>query len=245
MNGLVPAFFARIWGNEGSPVASRATAVCSSSVVGFEVTSETGNADLLPFTVKKDDWDALLAGVGADSYNYSSGTVTNGSDGVLELSMYPLSNGTGGGGVAPGNFGTVDIGTDDNSTAVLSRQIREGVNAADLAYHGGELRLGPDGTLLLNGDTGVSAAIKDDLESIKGQPRTIMLYTTVTGAGNNAMYTIVGFVGVRVMYVKLTGALASKKVVIQPAINFDSSAIVDDGAIHSSRYVYSNARLAR
>src|SRR4029077_18354334 len=113
-----------------------------------------------------------------------------------------------------GNFGTVDIGNDNNSTADLSRQIRFGINESDLAYIGGALQLGPDGTLLLNGDTGISAAIKDDLESVKGQPRAICIYSTVTGNGNNAMYTIVGFVGVRIMKVKLTGN--PKYVTIQP-----------------------------
>jgi hypothetical protein len=96
--------------------------------------------------------------------------------------------------------------------------------------------------LLLNGDTGISAAIKDDLESIKGQPKSICLYSTVTGNGNNATYTIVGFVGVRIMKVKLTGN--PKYVTIQPAAVIDASAI-DGSAPNSSKYIYSNVRLVR
>jgi Flp pilus assembly protein TadG len=237
VNGLVPSFFSKVLGSPGQTVAAKATAVMSSEVTGFQVTSETGNSDLLPFAVKKEKWDALIAGSGSDNYKYNStGAVSSGSDGILELSMYPLENG------ASGNFGTVDIGASNNSTADLTRQIRYGVNSSDLAYFGGSLQLGSDGTLLLNGDTGISAGIKDDLDSIKGKPRVICLYSTVTGNGNNAMYTIVGFVGVRIMYVKLTGN--PKYVIVQPAVVIDASAMIGSTP-NSSQYVYSNVRLVR
>jgi hypothetical protein len=236
VNGLVPAFFAKVLGSAGQTVAAKATAVMSSDVVGFQVTPETGNSDLLPFAVKKEKWDELVAGTGSDNYKYENGSVSGGSDGVLELNMYPISNG------ASGNFGTVDIGNPNNSTADLTRQILYGVNSSDLAYFGGALTLGPDGTVQLNGDTGISAGIKDDLEAIKGRPRTICLYSTVSGNGNNAMYTIVGFVGVRIMHVKLTGN--PKYVIIQPAVVVDASAIIGSTP-NSSQYVYSNVRLVR
>ncbi len=222
------------------PASARGTAVMMSSVDGFKVTSETGNAGLLPFAVEVNAWNNLLSGVGSDLYDFdpSGETVSSGSDGLLEMSMFPLAN------IASGNFGTVDIGSPNNSTADLERQILYGVSADDLAYHGGSLKLGADGTLVLNGDTGVSAGIKDELDAVKGQPRTIMLYSSVAGNGNNAMYTIVGFAGVRIMSVKLTGALSSKKIILQPAVVVDPSATVG-GAGNQSKYVYSNVRLAR
>jgi hypothetical protein len=243
MNGLVTSFFARVWGNSGNPVAAKATALLSSTIVGFKVNSESGNSDLLPFAVKQTDWDALLAGSGSDDYRYDgAGNVVGGTDGILELNMYPLSNGTGG--VVPGTFGTVDVGNPNNSTADLERQILYGVNSNDLSYFGGALTLGSDGTLLMNGDTGVSAGIKEELDSIKGKPRVIMLYNTVTQQGNNATYTIVGFVGVRIMYVKLTGAMTQKKIMVQPAAVIDASALIGDTP-NASNYVYSNVRLVR
>ena len=73
----------------------------------------------------------------------------------------------------PGNFGTVDIGNPNNNTADISRQIREGVNASDLAYHGGRLELGDAGTLELNGETGFNSAIKDDLATVIAKPNAI------------------------------------------------------------------------
>jgi Flp pilus assembly protein TadG len=237
-NGLVPAFFSRVWGNQGEAVAARATAVVSGTVVGYKVTATSGNADLLPFAVKQDRWNQLIAGVGTDTYKYNSdGTVSSASDGILEVNMYPLANGS------SGNFGTVDVGSPNNSTADLSRQIRYGVNATDLSYLGGALQLGPDGTIRLNGDTGVSAGIKDDLASVKGKPRSMMLYSTVTGNGNNAMYTVVGFVGVRIVDVKLTGN--PKQVIVQPAVVFDNTALTSNTTPTASKYVYTNSRMAR
>ncbi len=187
----------------------------------------TDNAGLLPFALKIAYWTALLA-AGANgsndnyTYNPATGAVSSGPDGVPELNLYP---GSGGGQLPPGNFGTVDVGSPNNSTADISRQIRYGVNAEDMSYFGGELTLGPDGTLTLNGDTGLSAAVKDDLESVKGLPRAIPLFTSVSGNGNNSNFVVVGFAGVRIMYVKLTGSMSGKQVIIQPALVIDGTAI--------------------
>ena len=62
-------------------------------------------------------------------------------------------------------YGTVDIGGANNSTSDLARQIREGMSAedmADLASSGRSLEF-TEGKLTLNGDTGISAGVKDDL----------------------------------------------------------------------------------
>jgi len=242
-NGPIDLFFAGLFGRQTADISASATAAFFDGVVGWRVTGETGNAGLLPFALKKTAWDALLAGTQTtgDNYSYNAGTgaVSAGSDGILELNLYP---GSGAGQLPPGNFGTVDIGSPNNSTADLSRQIRYGVNENDLAFFGGELVLGPNGTLTLNGDTGLSAAIKDDLTAIIGKPRAIPIFTTVAGPGNNSMYTVVGFVGIRVMYVKLTGAMSGKKVIIQPAYVVDDAVIVGENTGQSS-FVYKPVQL--
>lgn len=66
-------------------------------------------------------------------------------------------------------------------------------------------KLDDNGELFLNGDTGISAGVKNELASIKGEPKLIPLFNQVNGPGNNATYSIVKFVGVRLMQVKLTG----------------------------------------
>lgn len=253
LNPPLPAFFSRVFGINGLPAHRYALAMIIDRVKGFRSPGEE-TLNLLPFVVKKEDWEALLAGVGTDNYAYDpdTGTVSVGSDGVLELRMYPQtesnSNGNGkgkgccGGGVVPGNFGTVDIGNTNNSTADLKRQILEGVSAEDLEWHGGRLELGPDGTLVLNGDTGISASIQSALEQIKGKPRVIMLYSDVSGNGNNAMFTIVKFVGVRVMDVDLTGSMSDKHVTVQPAPVVTTHAIASETE-GTSYGIYSTVRL--
>jgi len=249
-NGPVRLWFAQLLGFRTTDLSASAAATVKDGVVGFRVTARTGNAKILPLALHVNTWRALLAHslAAADNYAYDpeTKTISAGSDGIPELNLYP---GAGANqlppwGTSSGNFGTVNIGPSNNSTAHLSSQIRYGVTAADLAYYGGELKLGPDGTLLLNGDTGLSAGIKDDLESIKGAPRSIPLFSQVVMNGNNAMYTIVGFGGVRVMNVDLTGAMQKKHVTIQPAFVIDDSAIPSPGS-GSSYFVYEPPRLVR
>ena len=140
-------------------------------------------------------------------------TVSPGPDGIKEVNIYPNGSAT----LPPGNRGTVDIGSPNNSTADLVRQIRHGLNAYDMSFFpDSEIRF-DNGPIQLNGDTGISAGIKDDLEAIKGQSRAIPIFTAVSGPGNNATYTVSKFVGVRIVHVNLTGKPASKAVIVQPS----------------------------
>jgi hypothetical protein len=139
----------------------------------------------------------------------------------------------------------IDIGSNNNSTADISRQIVEGVSPDDLEHHGGKLELDDSGELELNGDTGISAGVKDELESIKGNRRVITIFDRVAGNGNNAQYTIVQFVGVRIMEVKLTGKMSGKRVIIQPANTIARGAIPATSDQPSSYFVYSPVWLLR
>ena len=231
-NGEVPMFFVRVLGIHSASSQAEATAAFLDNFSGFKLpTTDTGKLGVLPFAMDKQSWVALMAGQSASdqfTWNKDTGQITSGADGKAEVDLYP--HGTG----SPGNRGTVDIGNRNNSTADISRQIREGISAADLAQLGGKLELGPGGTLQLNGDTGISAGVKDDLLAVRGQPRVIPLFSSVSGPGNNAQYTIVGFAGVRIMEVVLTGSMSSKRVLIQPAsVEILGGIPATDGVQHS------------
>lgn len=241
-NGPVALLFSQIFGNESANVAAEATAAFSDAIEGFRVTEQTGNAGLLPFALYEGTWNDLLNGTAAigDNYTYdrATGAVSAGPDGIPEMNLYPGSGNTQ---LPPGNFGTVDIGAGNNSTSDLSRQIVSGVNESDLSYYGGELRV----PVFLNGDTGISAGIKDELASIIGQARTIPLFDSLSGgSGNNATYRVNRFAGIRIMDVRLTGSASSKCVIIQPAIVVDDAALAGDGSTISD-YVYTTVRLVR
>ena len=59
--------------------------------------------------------------------------------------------------------------------------------------------------------------MKDELASIIGEKRAIPVFNNVQGPGNNAQYTIIKWVGIRVMEVKLTGKKSSKRLLVQEA----------------------------
>lgn len=223
-NGLVPTFFGKFMGTNGFVTQAEATAAFGSSISGFRIPPNGENLEILPFALDEPTWINLTNGLTDDSWTWDAddGEIHPWSDGIKEANLFPYGEGP------PGNRGTVDIGSSNNSTADIARQILYGVSPEDLEYHGGSLEFNEQGELPLNGDTGISAGIKDELEMIKGKPRAVPVFRTIEGPGNNAIYTIVGWAGVRIMEVKLTGQMSSKQVVIQPA------PLVSQGAIHNS-----------
>lgn len=221
LDGPLPLFFAPVIGHmdAGLKVTSAAAIMPGA---GFRIASgSSSRAHVLPIALDEETWNNMLAGTGDDDYEYNAGLdrVYENSDGILEVNIYP----SGSSALPPGNRGTVDIGSPNNSTNDLKRQIREGINAADLAWFGGELRF--DEPLELNGDTGVSAGIEAALKDIIGESRAIPLFTSVSGPGNNAIYSISRFVGVRVLAVRLTGNPNKRHVVVQPAPFADPTVI--------------------
>jgi len=237
-NGEIGLFFAKIFGIRSIGGEAEATAMFLNNVAGFKAPSNGENLGILPFALDKDTWDAMLAGTGTDQWTWDedSETISSGGDGVLEVNLFPGSDET----LPPGNRGTVDIGSNNNSTKDIARQIVFGANESDLSYHGGVIQLDPaTGELELNGDAGISAGVKDELDSVKGEPKIIPLFSKVVGPGNNATYTIVAFVGVRILDVKLTGCMSSKRVTIQPAKVVIKGAVAagpDDGQVSYNIY---------
>jgi hypothetical protein len=211
-NGEVPLFFGKIFGDQGTAAYAQATAAVLTNFSGFQMPSDGSSLGMLPFAYDQQSWNALMNGSGPDQYKYNvaTNTVTAGSDGIPEGNLFPQGTGS------PGNRGTVDIGTNNNSTSHLVSQILNGLSASDLAAYGGQLTLNSDGTLMLAGNPGISAGVKSALSSIIGEPRVIPIFSQVSGNGANAEYTIVEFVSVAVMQVQLTGSMSSKSVMIQP-----------------------------
>lgn len=239
-NGKVPFFIANILGISDANAEAQATAALLTSVHGFRAPSDGGNLDLLPFALDVNTWTDMLNGIGSDDWKWNAALqqVQSGADGILEVNLFPQGTGS------PGNRGTVDIGSSNNSTADIARQIVSGISPADFAYHGGSLELDVNDELGLNGDTGISAGVKDELASIIGQPRLVPIFNAVVGPGNNAQYTIVQFAGIRITEVKLTGKQTSKRVMVQPA-NVITLGGIPGPSQTTSQFVYSPAWLAR
>ena len=241
-NGQIPFYFARIFGQQGIDMSAEATAAMALQIQGFNTpTGGSNSLNILPFALDETTWQGMLDGGGTDQYRYSASTgqVSSAGDGIREVNLYPQDTGS------PGNRGTVDIGGSNNSTADLARQIVHGISSGDLIALGKPLSLGIDGTMTLNGDTGISAGVKDEIASIIGQTRIIPIFSTVTGNGNNANYRIVRWAGVRILYVKLTGSMSSKQLIVQPAPILARGAIVGDSSRVWSDGVFSSIVLVQ
>jgi hypothetical protein len=230
VDGPLSLFFAPVIGH-GEAGLNVTSAAAIMPGVGFKISSESSSrADILPIALDEASWNSILAGIGDDDYEFNVGLnkVVESSDGILEVNIYPSGNSS----LPPGNRGTVDIGSPGNSTNDLKRQIREGINADDLAWFGGEIRF--DGSSLeLNGDTGISAGIEAALKDVIGEVKAIPLFTSVSGPGNNATYVISRFVGVRIMAVRLTGNPNKRHVTVQPAPYSDSTVVKGETEIRS------------
>lgn len=241
-NGQVPLFFAKFFGQNGRDMIVESTAATAMQIKGFNSpASGAANLNLLPFALDEQTWIAILNGGGTDNYAFSSSNsaVSGGTDGIKEVNLYPQGTGS------PGNRGTVDIGNNNNSTADLSRQITGGISSQDLYALGKPLVLDGNGSMTLNGDTGISAGVKDELASIIGQTRIIPVFSSVTGNGNNATYAIVRWVGVRIMDVKLTGSMSSKYLIVQPASVIARNVVVGDSTRTWSDSIYSPVVLVK
>ncbi len=239
-NGEVPFFFARLFGLTGQVLTATATAGIVRDIQGFQAPSDGSNLGILPFALDEQTWNTLINNSGPDQWKWNSQTklAESGTDGLSEVNLYPQGTSS------PGNRGTVDIGSSNNSTADIARQITDGITPSDLEALGGKLELDASGKLYLNGDTGISAGVKDELASIIGQPRIIPVFSTVSGNGNNANYTICKFQGIRIMDVKLTGAMSQKHVTIQvcPVM---TKGVIPASSSGSSAYVFSPVVLVK
>jgi len=233
--GEVPLLFARVLGARSCGIRAQAVAVFVSNFQGFR-----RGLGVLPLAIDKGAADALVAGSGTDQWSWDpeTGTVSAGADGEPEASMYPGDK------PAPGNFGTINIGGKSNSTATLSRQIRDGLTAEDLAPYGGKFELGADGTLTLQGNPGLSAGIEDALSSVVGQARIAPIYSQVVDQGANAEYTLVGFLGIRIVNVDLKGAMENKRVLIQAGRLLSPDGIPATGP-GKSHWVYAPVHLVQ
>lgn len=221
-NAPVNAIFATVFGHQKFDIESKAVAAFAPTV-GFTLPSgSTDTIDILPIALDLTTWNSIVDQITNGNSNgftdtkrhsSSSGNVSNDMDGIPEVNIYPDNNSS----LPSGNRGTVDLGSPNNSTADLVRQIQYGLNARDLSYFPNSRITFTNGTLTLNGDTGISAGINDALQSIIGKVRAIPIFTAVSGPGNNAQYTIVKFVGVRVMAVQLSGGPKTRHLRVQPA----------------------------
>jgi Flp pilus assembly protein TadG len=185
-NSPVRLFFARAIGIPNCEVTASATAVLQRS------TGLRAGADVVPFAISKTLWDAHSIG---QRFRIYDDRVTDEEDNTI-----------------PGNWGTVDIGAENNSTKDISDQIINGLRQKDIEalYEDGRIssaeEINAASTIYLQADPGLSSGMKDAVEAIHGTGRIVPIYDSVTGSGNNAEFRIVGWGGVVIVGSRFDGA---------------------------------------
>ena len=253
-NGRLPLFFAGVMGKRDTALTATASAtIFTGLITGFDPrgggdgASGDGAGDgsgagddysgdgsgegcsLLPVAFDINVWNQFFTtGKSAD------GVVHTDAAGSPQIKVYPSPQN------APGNFGLLCLGSDTNATPDYSNWILGGPSDGDLQNLKGRGRfpVSEPAPKAWKGTPGLHNTLRSDFEAIIGQPRLLPLfkpastspYQAASGAGNNATYNIVGFVGVKVTSV--TGNGNNLDITVQPCSVIDATAVFDPASIY-------------
>ena len=173
-NSSVSLFFAKLFGNQTTDVSVTSTAVLQKAKLLTEGT------DILPIGIPKLVWDAQLQNATWSIYG----------DGKMEDEF---------GNEIPGNWGTLNVGSDDNSTSTLVDQINVGLRQEDLDSLAENGRIATNEyidsqvEITLSGDPGFSSGIKSAVIEAHGHSKLVPLFDNLEGFGGNLNYDIVGW----------------------------------------------------
>jgi Flp pilus assembly protein TadG len=179
-NSSVSLFFAAVLGINDADVNATSTAILR------RASTIRAGGQVLPMTVPQHVWDAYDTG---DKLKiFSNGKIKDAMDNPIQ-----------------GNWGTVDLGSTNNSTADISAQIENGLRQGDLDALAADGRIASSEyirtsePMQVQGDTGMSAGIRSAVQAIEGQIRYIPIFDVVHGGGNTAEFNVVGWGAVKVL----------------------------------------------
>jgi Flp pilus assembly protein TadG len=208
---------------------ARAT-IYSGPVTSLQAIAGVG-AHILPVALDYKVWDQFYqTGVSPDGIIH-----LNASNQVPELQVYPYA------GDAPGNFALLDVGPPQNNAPAFRNWIDYGETPNDISYllNTGLLPVSMQGPESWKGGPGLKSTLVSDFASQEGVPNLIPLFKAVqypspannntyiaaASQGQNATYSIVGFVGVDISRATSTG-LSNMVIAIQPMAVVDPSAVI-------------------
>ena len=220
-NGPIPYFIAPLFGFSSGETSATAVAAFDDRFVGFSV--DVPGATVMPFSVHRDAWATDLAG-GGDQYSYDENAdqVDPTPDGIREVRLYPYPLSGTGYTEGDGNFGLLNIGTDNQGADAEVLQIIHGITAADL-----ELEIGTSEPMFFDADSGpisyeitgspgLTASSQDAIAPRIGEIVGFFLHDGVVNSGSTSVFTITGMRFGRVMDVRLKGAPSSRGLFVQP-----------------------------
>jgi len=238
-NGSLGLFFAQIFGIGSANLTATASATIYAGDVSSLQVIQGVDAHILPVALDVNVWTNYANG------NFTSpwlaGNTSTGPNGNPQLQVYPFGTNT------PGSFGLVDTGVPSNNAPAFRNWIDDGSTPNDISYllSNNLLPVSVSQPEPWKVGPGLTSTLVSNFQSQMGVPNLIPLfqpvnpppstpppidpgpnYQAVTGTGQNATYTIVGFVGVTIT--QATGSGSNMNISIQP------SAIVDPTAVFSN-----------
>lgn len=250
-NGAIPLFFAGVFGREFTNTTVTARAAVDDRVAGYRIVRD---GDFLPFTIHEDINDDRVAN-GPDDFGYDD-HVTQSGDGIREVKLFPwkwsaedvelydlqVNGNQQQQNDAAGNFGTLNVGIDNQGTVGLEYQILNGISADELTDEFGTSELifhDADGSHTYNstGNPGLSASLRFALEERIGDVVGYFVHNDSYGSGSGAQFVISGIRFARVMAVRITGNPNNRAVVLQPVAVTNGYFIVNEYAPSAAGYM--------
>ncbi len=247
-NGAVRLYFAGIWGKYFSSTSATATGYLDGKVVAYRPDPRKNGGPLIPISVRREKWtNEIINANGADSFGYDSqtGQITDGSDNITEISLYPEKQKDAQSSNGAGDFGLLHIGNSNQGVTELAQQIQNGLTQEDVIGQFGEPEIkffdngGNPRNYIIDGTPGAKNSLvqlEDNLKSHLGEVIGFFIHDVITQSGANSQYTITGIQFGRVMLVNAQGTVnGAKALVIQPVAYMGSEIITgDNGGIHST-----------
>jgi hypothetical protein len=194
-------WFGGLLGHKDAEPSAAATASMDQRICGFRPVGAV-NVPMVPLLVAQtDEWPSSVPGTAAglpDNYSVAprTGAVSAGPDGVAEIVLH-VSTAAGALPPAEANACWLSLSAAPGDFTSAAQQIARGLGADDLAAIGGELVLGPDGTLELPAasapDAAEATALRAALLAIRGQKRIWPVGSVLT-VGGEPSCQVTGFV---------------------------------------------------
>ncbi|HEY4260011.1 MAG TPA: hypothetical protein VGM98_07620, partial [Schlesneria sp.] len=154
---------------------------------------------------------------GTDLYSYDpvSHAVSGGSDGIPEIVLRSQPRGSQ---TTSSNVLVVDVGA-GLSDATLQRQFASGWTADDLGATNGEFNVSLATPMTLNGSGELPHSDRESLDTLVGEPRICLLYSTAVPSGKGSLVQAIcmQMVAIRIMAVR-DQSDGSCEVVAQPCV---------------------------
>jgi hypothetical protein len=197
---------------------------------------------------REDTWMNMInRRLGTDLYGYDSetGEVTNGPDGIPEITLHTTYTSADAEEASKVNALIMDIGTGMSERRV-AEQIKTGWTVAQLKSFGGEFRT-DQGPQILDVDAASNTPVMDELQQLVGQARICGLYINHQPTSNViGTAAIVDLAAIRILAIQEQGP-TQMKMTVQPAViatrtallsSHDAAWLSGDGTEQTNPYIF-------